>query len=415
MRKAAAWVCILLLVFATNTGYVTALSKEQRRVIDGGIRYFDVEDIAQFCATLLAGNDNSEKVWNYLVTDMGFTANQAAGIMGNIQAESGFNPFALNPSTTSETPVSLDRAWGVIQWFGGRQTTLIEYAATNGLDITQPGVDNDTMLGIQLDFMKQELETGYKSSVLDPILASTTVEEAARIWLESFEVPCLPGSAECDEEMGVRLPFANNWLSQQGTSSGTSGGQSAGCVGSNIDGVSCPTVLEPHLSRAGYFRFPDAENGEYVTYMSETRRFGSQELVCVIYTVALAFNEAMGGRSQLRIGDLNAGEPHVTHAEGTSVDLSGAGELQVASHTKDWKGTYDKDATVLLGKMFADTGQLRNIFWCPPDGDDSLEQIRTYAQDNDLLEGTVSCVEGHADHFHVDIKAEYRLEFWKPA
>lgn len=393
-------VSVLSFVTVSNSlfaGVAFALTQDQKKVFDSGVPYFDVEDQAtnQVCANLLAGSNDKEKIWNYLVGTMGFSAIQAAGIMGNIQQESGFSPTAVNRSSG---------AYGIIQWLGSRKTNLENFAREQGKDKSD--------LSLQLDFMKKELEESYKESVLDPIKATEDLKEVTRIWLEVFERPCIAGSAECISELNnTRLPFAQDALNQYGSDvSGTSGGL-GGCASTGLDGVQCPAVLEPHASKSGYFKFPEAPNGEYTIYSSEARRYGSQQLVCVIYSVAMAFDSAMQGRSKLRIGDLNA-SGHKSHKWGVAVDLSGAGELQVASHTKSWKGTYDKDATVLLGKLFADTGVLRNIWWCDP-GDDSTDQIKAYAQTKGL-EGSIKCIDGHDDHFHIDIKQEFRLEEWTP-
>jgi hypothetical protein len=149
-------------------------------------------------ATLLAGNSNEEKIWNYLIQELGLNDIQAAGIMGNVEQESGFSPTALNPSSG---------AYGIAQWLGGRKTALISFAASKG----KPKSD----LGVQLDFLKQELENGYKARVLDPIKASSNLAEVTRIWLERFEIPCTPGPA-CDGEMNIRLPNATKWLNRFG-------------------------------------------------------------------------------------------------------------------------------------------------------------------------------------------------------
>ena len=45
----------------------------------------------------LRGNTVQEKVWNFL-KDKGLTEIAIAGVMGNIQAESGFNPNNLQNS-----------------------------------------------------------------------------------------------------------------------------------------------------------------------------------------------------------------------------------------------------------------------------------------------------------------------------
>ncbi len=353
-------------------------------------------------ASLLPGNDNREKVWNFLVGTMGFTAPQAAGIMGNLQSESGFNPIAAYPGTTSEYPHG--RAWGLAQWLGGRQTNLLNFARERRQPVNS--------LELQLEFLKKELEEDVRPGVLSALRAATTVEEATYIFLARFESPCSSESA-CIPHMGIRLPFSTSILAEFGGSAPSNTGTPGCHTSASLPGITCPAVLEPHTQRKGYFKLPDAPAGEYTIYSSQSQRYGSQQLVCVLYSVALAFNNAMQGKSKLRIGDLNA-SGHKSHNIGIAVDLSGEGELQVASHTKSWKGTYDKNATITLGKLFADTGVLRNIWWCPPRGDDSLQQILSYARTKGL-EGQVKCISGHADHFHVDIKKEFQLEFWEPA
>lgn len=162
-------------------------------------------------STILAGNSNEEKIWNYLVGDLGFNDLQAAGIMGNIQQESNFDPNALNPDSG---------AYGIVQWYAGRRTALESFAASKGTDKSD--------LGTQLEFLKKELETDYKTTVYDPIKASQTMEEALLIWLEHYEVPCLPGS--CGHEVANRTPFAQNWLDKFG---GSGGGGTSGCADSN--------------------------------------------------------------------------------------------------------------------------------------------------------------------------------------
>ncbi len=160
--------------------------------------------------TTVAGNNNEEKVWNYLVGNLQLSAIQAAGIMGNIQQESGFSTTIVNKSSG---------AYGLIQWLGGRKTALQNFARGQGKDMGD--------ISVQLEFMKQELESDYyRRRVFDPIKASQSLEESTRIWLEKFEIPCTPGSAACAEEMNVRLPFAQNWLTRFGSNTATAVGNS---------------------------------------------------------------------------------------------------------------------------------------------------------------------------------------------
>lgn len=146
-------------------------------------------------STLLAGRNNEEKIWNYLVSELGLDDQQAAGVLGNMQQESGFNPEATNPDSG---------AYGIAQWYAERKTGLTNFAQSEGKQV------ND--LGVQLDYLKKELNSTYKSTVLEPLLASDSLSEATRIWLEEYEVPCTPGSSACDAEMNTRMPFSEHWL-----------------------------------------------------------------------------------------------------------------------------------------------------------------------------------------------------------
>lgn len=190
----------------------------------------------------VAGNNNPEKVWNYLVGTMGFSAVQAAGIMGNIEQESGFNPTIVNKQSG---------AYGLIQWYAGRETGLENYARSVGKDKGD--------LGMQLDFMKQELEGPYyKSRVTDPIRATNDLATATRVWLEKYEIPCSPPGRACDKETGVRVPFAQNWLTLFGSNTGNATTNaaaptcgSAGGTGVGPDGFVFPLKTTKAQIQAG--------------------------------------------------------------------------------------------------------------------------------------------------------------------
>lgn len=86
----------------------------------------------------LAGNDNAEKIWNFLKQE-GFSDEQAAGFMGNIRQESNYKP-----DLTESNGVG----YGIIQWSGGRRTELEKKAS----DLGVPRSD----LGFQLAYLKDE-------------------------------------------------------------------------------------------------------------------------------------------------------------------------------------------------------------------------------------------------------------------
>jgi hypothetical protein len=173
-------------------------------------------------------------------------------------------------------------------------------------------------------------------------------------------------------------------------------------------GAECPAGITPeaHPSRRGYYKMPDAPNGEYAIYSGDSQRYGSLTLVCMLYNVGIAFNQAMHGSSKLQIGDLNA-SGHKSHYKGVAVDVDGAGLVRAADNTRSG---YSTAATITLGKIFMDTGIIRNIWWCDA-GDGSTREIINHARrpGGPGFEGQVKCLSGHYNHFHVDIRAQYAI------
>lgn len=166
-------------------------------------------------STVLNGNGNEEKIWNYFIQELGLNDIQAAAIMGNMEQESSFDPKIVNPRSG---------AYGIAQWLGNRKTNLENLAQSKGKPVSD--------LGLQLDFLKSELQGGYKTTVLEPIKASNNIAQATRIWLERFEIPCTPGP-DCDPEMQIRLPNAIKWLKKFGGGAANPGATDNSSQGGN--------------------------------------------------------------------------------------------------------------------------------------------------------------------------------------
>jgi hypothetical protein len=183
--------------------------------------------------TIQQGDSNEETIWNFLVTPeasggLGLSDTQAAGVLGNIEQESGFSPTAENGSSG---------AYGIAQWAFERRAGLEHYANTQGKDKSD--------ITIQLEYMKLELTEGYeptgvgsyRSTVYEPLKAARTMEQAVLVWLESYEKPCPnPVTGSCEDEMRRRLPFAQNWYDKF-AGSGGGGSVSGGCGGSLSGGL----------------------------------------------------------------------------------------------------------------------------------------------------------------------------------
>lgn len=109
----------------------------------------------------VSGSDNQEKIWGYL-RNAGLSAEQTAGVMANIQAESGFSP------TRHEVGQGWGSGgWGLAQWTFGRRTLIAnkipselkkyysqEYGGApndKGMVDSIPVEDNDKLLIFELE------------------------------------------------------------------------------------------------------------------------------------------------------------------------------------------------------------------------------------------------------------------------
>jgi len=120
--------------------------------------------------------DNARVAFDYYVSQ-GLSPVQAAGIVGNLQGESGqgLNPNAVNRGDGRDGSDSI----GIGQWNSTRAQALKEYAAAKGV----PWNDLNT----QLEFLHQELK-GPERGAYDRLMAARTPEEAGQAML-AFERP----------------------------------------------------------------------------------------------------------------------------------------------------------------------------------------------------------------------------------
>lgn len=146
----------------------------------------------------LVGNTNEERIWNFLKTK-GLSECGIAGLMGNLFAESGLNPKNLQNSYEKKlghndenytaavdngtyTNFVRDAAgYGLAQWtYWSRKQNLLNYARSKGKSVGD--------LECQLDFLYNELSTGYKG-VLEVLKSAETVKEASECVMTKFERP----------------------------------------------------------------------------------------------------------------------------------------------------------------------------------------------------------------------------------
>ena len=146
------------------------------------------------------------QIYDFLL-QKGVPAVGAAAIVGNIQAESSFDPTAVNYLGCS----------GLCQWLDGRLDGLKALAASKGTDWTD--------VQTQLEHMWQELNTDY-TGVKDVIMNATTeddLEYATWYWGRHYEVYFTGSWPASRGQSAVRYGYAQEWY-QKWKENHTSGG-----------------------------------------------------------------------------------------------------------------------------------------------------------------------------------------------
>ncbi|MBN3806981.1 hypothetical protein GXB81_28630 [Paraburkholderia sp. Ac-20336] len=150
----------------------------------------------------VSGGSAAQAITQNLEQTFGLTATQAAGVLGNLQQESGLqgnvNQGGATGAPSSNFADDNNNGWGLAQWGGPRKQGEIDYAQQHGLD---PG-----SLQANLGFMDQELKTDYSKTITD-IKGTSTAEQAALVWDKDYE-------QATDPEMSNRNKYAEEFLSQ---------------------------------------------------------------------------------------------------------------------------------------------------------------------------------------------------------
>lgn len=155
-------------------------------------------------SSVMSGSETAEKVWSFFENN-GFNEKGIAGIMGNLQQESGLDPTAVNSS---------NGAFGIAQWMGGRKTNLDNFAKEKGTA--------NTDLGTQLEFLLKELQGGEATTkqILDrngginALKGATDVKAATDLFEKAFE-------RSGGDAMGKRRDYADGYYNQYGKTGGS--------------------------------------------------------------------------------------------------------------------------------------------------------------------------------------------------
>ncbi len=160
--------------------------------------------------------DNAQKIWDKLIS-AGLTPAGAAGLVGNLYAESGLNPRNLQNSfekklgySDEDYTAAVDcgaydgfvtdgAGYGLAQWtYSTRKAALLAYAKARGLSVGD--------LDMQVGYLLQELE-GLFRGVWDKLRTTASVREASDCVLLQFERPANQGEENCVRRAGFAQEF----------------------------------------------------------------------------------------------------------------------------------------------------------------------------------------------------------------
>lgn len=147
-------------------------------------------------------SDPATAIAQDLESRYGLNATQAAGVLGNLQQESGLqgniNQGGATGAPSGNFADDNGNGWGLAQWGGSRKQGEIDYANQHGLD---PG-----SLQANIGFMNQELDGSYNGVIKD-LKNTSTAQDAAAVFCKEYE-------GATDPQMGNRDQYAQDFLNK---------------------------------------------------------------------------------------------------------------------------------------------------------------------------------------------------------
>lgn len=166
--------------------------------------------------------DNEKIAWYYFIAQIGNPFG-VAGLMGNLKAESGFNPKNLNNAANKKLGVTDDEYtnavdsgvytnfigdgydYGIAQWvYSTRKRGLIDLAKKRGVSIGD--------LNLQLDYVWKELQA--YSAVLKTLKNAKSIKEASDDVLLRYEKPANQGESAKQKRLKFAEEIYNKYAMQ---------------------------------------------------------------------------------------------------------------------------------------------------------------------------------------------------------
>ena len=183
----------------------------------------------------LNGSSNADRAFNYFVQN-GFTAVQAAGIVGNMMYESGgVDPTKVESDGDSTTPTG--QGWGIVQFTPPSKV----YGIASAANISSPVYSLATQLQLILAQLQGKAGSFSNTQAMSDIKAATTVQAATTAFQNDYERPLNNASLQ------DRITYAQQLLSgNQGNSSGSTTSPSSNAT------LTSTASCNPNSSTGGY-------------------------------------------------------------------------------------------------------------------------------------------------------------------
>lgn len=221
-----------------------------------------------------SGKDNLDIIMKFFMQGHGLTVAQAAGLAGNMAAESGLDPTIIQGGAHAQPGYRPQPGvgFGLVQWTsGGRQQNLVDfiYGVKDGKNKgSGAGVDITDING-QLNFAWKELSESYPDTLTalkatdDPVQAAVVVHDgyessgdshtqvvtnrggnATKFYKAYADAPAIAGST-ADPSIQALGATSTDTSSQTVTASGgcTSGGFSGGDLGQTVKAYAWPSYI----------------------------------------------------------------------------------------------------------------------------------------------------------------------------
>jgi hypothetical protein len=258
VRRISQSLCFCMALVLVASSSVQALSADQKRLFQSGVYQFDSEvpsdDSSCEGSVRLTGNSNTAKAFNFFTDpERGLSADQSAGIVANLIAESEVFPTRKQdmPVTYKATLADIQEAIRLNRESAGRDgfgIGIAQWTSYTRLEalLAHAGDKSPLTMEAQLPFLWSELP----GNGLEELKNANSLEKAVWIFMAYFERPGVvvdanlektpnpPTSGAAKTELDRRIPFGQGVLDEGNQGGGGQAESASGCgsFGGALDG-----------------------------------------------------------------------------------------------------------------------------------------------------------------------------------